>query len=124
MEVVRWKTDTGKEVTVTVSLITEKVIWADGDKVTVPCCEIKVAATIDGVPAGSGTPEKANHPIAVAKIGKLGIRAEQLALIKEAIAKVEACPEWQAKIAKISQCEKEGCEYDAYRARMARVMGE
>ena len=123
MEIVTWKTETGKKVEAKISLETEKTIWADGDKVVVACCEMRIIATIDEQFVGSGKPEKANHPTCVAKIGKLGITTEHLTLINAAIARVEASPEWQAKLQRIIKAEKEGREYETHRERMRKIMG-
>ena len=121
---ITWTTGTGKTATVIVSLITSKTIDADGDKVTVACCEMEITADVDGIGyMGSGRPVKANHPVAVAKIGNLGISAENLAKITAAIAEIEATPEWIAKVAGIAKAEKGGKEYEAHRAKMRRVMG-
>ena len=121
---ITWTTGTGKEAKVTVALRTERIIDADGDKVTVACCEMDITAEIDGMGhVGSGLPQKADHPIAVAKIGKLGINADNLARINAAIAEIEATPEWIDKSKRAAQAEKEGQEYDKHRAMMRRVMG-
>lgn len=121
---VAWINGAGKLVTVTVALTTERIIDADGDKVTVPCCEMSIAAEIDGMGhVGSGRPQRANHPVAVAKIGQLGITADNLSRINAAIKEIEATPEWAAKIARQKQAEKDGREYDAHRAMMRKVMG-
>lgn len=120
---ITWITGTGKEAKVTVALKLEKEIWID-QPATVACCEIDITAEIEGMGiVGSGRPQKADHPVAVAKIGKLGINADNLARINAAIAEVEATPEWIAKVARIAQAEKEGREYDKHRAMMRRVMG-
>lgn len=120
---ITWITGTGKEAKVTVALKLEKEIWID-QPATVACCEMDITAEIEGmVIVGSGRPQKADHPVAVAKIGKLGINADNLARINAAIAEVEATPEWIAKVARIAQAEKEGREYDKHRAMMRRVMG-
>jgi hypothetical protein len=120
---ITWITGTGKEAKVTVALKLEKEIWID-QPATVACCEMDITAEIEGMGfVGSGRPQKADHPVAVAKIGKLGINADNLARINAAIAEVEATPEWIAKVARIAQAEKEGREYDKHRAMMRRVMG-
>jgi len=120
---ITWITGTGKEAKVTVALKLEKEIWID-EPSTVACCEMEITAEIDGMGiVGSGRPQQADHPVAVAKIGKLGIGADNLARINGAIAEIEATPEWTAKVARIAQAEKEGREYDKHRAMMRRVMG-
>lgn len=122
---ITWTTGTGKEAKVTVALKTEKTIWADGDNVTVACCEMDITAEVDGLGCiGTGRPMKITpQQGCIAKIGKLGISAENLNRINAAIAEVEATPEWIAKVARIAQAEKEGREYDKHRAMMRRVMG-
>lgn len=122
---ITWITGTGKEAKVTVALKTERIIDADGDKVTVACCEMDITAEIEGMGfVGSGRPQKITpQQGCIARIGKLGINADNLARINAAIAEVEATPEWIAKVARITQAEKEGREYDKHRAMMRRVMG-
>lgn len=120
---ITWITGTGKEARVTVALKLEKEIWID-EPATVACCEMDITAEIEGMGfVGSGRPQKAAHPVAVAKIGKLGINADNLARINAAITEVEATPEWVAKVARIAQAEKEGREYDKHRAKMRKIMG-
>jgi hypothetical protein len=122
---ITWTTNTGKAVKVIVGLITSKVIDADGDKVTVACCEMEIIAEIDGMGCvGTGRPQTITPQQGyIAKIGKLGIRPENLTKINAAIAEIEATPEWVAKVARRKQAEKEGREYEAHRAMMRRVMG-
>ena len=122
---ITWTTGTGKAARVEVELITSKVIDADGDKVTVACCEMEITAEIEGMGCvGTGRPMTITpQQGCVAKIGKLGIRPENLAKINAAIAEIEATPEWVAKIARRKQAEKEGREYEAHRRMMRRVMG-
>ncbi len=122
---ITWTTNTGKAVKVIVGLITSKVIDADGDKVTVACCEMEIIAEIDGMGCvGTGRPQTITpQQGCIAKIGKLGIRPENLTKINAAIAEIEATPEWVAKVARRKQAEKEGREYEAHRAMMRRVMG-
>lgn len=124
MKAITWTTKTGKAVKVTVDLKTTKRIWADGDEVMVKCCEMEIVAEVEGMGiVGSGRPEDANHPELPAKIGKLGITADHLAEINEAIAETEATAEWQAKMAAKAQAVKEEREYEAHRAKMRKIMG-
>ena len=121
---ITWTAGNGKEAKVEISLILGKELDADGDKVTVACCEIEIIASVEGMGCiGTGRPQKANHPVAVAKIGKLGINADNLSRINAAIAEIEATPEWIAKLARIAKAEKESAEYDKHQAMMRRVMG-
>lgn len=121
---ITWTSGNGKAVKVGIFLMLEKEIDADGDKVTVSCCEIEIVASVEGMGCiGTGRPQKANHPVAVAKIGNLGINTENLIRINAAITEIEATPEWLAKLARIAKAEKESAEYDKHRAMMRRVMG-
>jgi len=122
---ITWTTGTGKEARVTASLKLEKTIWADGDNVTVSCCEMDITAEVEGLGCvGCGRPVKIDlRQGCIAKIGKLGINAENLTRINNAIAEIEATPEWAAKVARIAKTDKEGREYDKHRAMMRKVMG-
>ena len=123
---IEWKTSKGLSASVCVKLVTEKILDADGDKITVPCCEMEIWATVEGHGIiGSGKPwERKGLPMgAVAVIGKLAIQPSQLQEINAAIAQIEATAEWQAKLERIAKAEKEGREYDAHRAKMRKVMG-
>jgi len=113
---------TGKEAKVTVELITNETIWADGDTVTVKCCEMGITAEVEGIGCvGTGRPEKAQT--AAARIGRVGITKENLDRINAAIEEIEATPEWQEKEAQAQRAEKEGREYEAHREKMRKVMG-
>lgn len=121
---ITWITGTGKEARVTVALKLEKEIWID-QPATVACCEIEITAEIKGMGiVGTGRPVTITpQQGCIARIGKLGISAENLARINGGIVEIEAMPEWIAKVARIAQAEKEGREYDKHRAMMRRVMG-
>lgn len=119
---ITWTTGDGRTVNVSVELQTEKEVWID-EVVTVACCEINIIAEVNGEIIGTGRPVKANHPVAVARIGNLGISSANLANINSAIAEVEATPEWQNKLRGIAAAEKEATEYDKHRAMMHKVMG-
>ena len=121
---ITWEIKDGKKAMVEIALILSRVLNADGHKVRVPCCEIGVIATVEGSGCvGTGRPSAVNQQGCVARIGKLGIPADQLAEIKAAIAEIEATPEWQAKIDRQKKSEKEGREYEAHREMMRKVMG-
>jgi len=121
---VEWRLRDGRQASVTVTLVTEKRIWLDGDESIVPCCRIDVTATVDGVTIGHGEPELvAGHPEIVARIGKLAIKAADLAKINAAIAEAKQTPEWQAKVERVAKAMAESKQYDEHQARMRRVMG-
>lgn len=120
---ITWTTRDGKPVVVTVALVTERTVDADGHVITVPCCEMTIRAEVNGVVVGYGRPERANHPVAVAKIGKLGLTADNLSRIIAAIQEIEATPEWTAKVERERAGEVAAREYDQHRAMMRKVMG-
>lgn len=94
---ISWESQNGKA-KVEIKLITEKTINADGDEWTTKCCELEIWAYADDKLVGSGEPVKFDHPVAVAKIGKLGLQKVNYDAIVAAIAEVQQAPEWQAKI--------------------------
>lgn len=122
---ITWTTGTGKEAKITVALNLEKTIWADGDNVTVNCCEMDIIAEVDGLGCiGTGRPLKITpQQGCIAKIGKLGISAENLGRINAAIAEIEATPEWIEKLRREEAAQKGEEEYDKHRRMMKKVMG-
>jgi len=120
---ITWTTRDGKAVEVVVALVTEREVDADGHRVTVPCCEINVKALVGGITVGYGRPERASHSVAVAKIGKLGLTADNLAAMNAAIGEIEDGPDWTAKIEREARADESRREYDKHRAMMKKVMG-
>jgi len=105
-----WTLADGREISYTADLVLSREINADGDIVTVPCCEIKTTLI---TPAGLGyvgsdintlrtQMVKAGKTIVAVIGGKVAIVAETLAAIKAMIAEVEAAPEYQAKLAQVA----------------------
>lgn len=121
---VEWRLRDGRQATVTVALVTEERVWLDGHDDVVPCCRIDVTATVDGVTIGHGEPERVDHPEIVARIGKLAVKAAELAKIDAAIAEAKQTPEWQAKVERVAKAMAESKQYDEHQARMRRAMGE
>jgi len=119
-----WTTSDGRTAEVTVTLITSKALDADGDKITVPCCEMEITATVNGEQVGYGYPQAINHPVAVAMIGKLGISKANMVKVEAAINEIKATPEWQAKTAREEQNRKDEIEYDKHYAKMRKIMTE
>lgn len=121
---ITWTTGDGRTAEVTVSLITSKVLDADGDKITVPCCEMEIRATVNGEMVGYGYPQTIKHPVAVAMIGKLGINKANMTKVDAAIDEIKATPEWQAKVAREERNRKDGIAYDKHCATMRKAMRE
>ncbi len=93
-----WRTGDGREATVTVTLVTSRRVGDWGTEIA--CCEINVVAEVAGQHVGVGRPEPVAHPVAVGRIGKLGMTAANLALVNAAIAELEATPEWQEHLSR------------------------
>ena len=119
-----WTTSDGRTAEVTVTLITSKVLDADGDKITVKCCEMVIRATVNGEMVGYGYPQTISHPVAVAMIGKLGISKTNMVKVKAAIDEIKATPEWQAKVAREEQNRNDQIAYDKHCAKMHKAMRE
>lgn len=64
--------------------------------------KVVITAELNGGMVGHGLPEPIQHPVAVARIGKLGITAGQLADIMAFVAEIKASPEWVAREAEFA----------------------
>jgi len=125
---IEWNTKSGLPVVVTLEIQTSREADADGEKVTVPCCDMGVTATVDGQPVGYHITEiDSAHPAhklgAVAICGNLCIPQSNYMAIKAAQAELESSPEWQAKVARGDKANKEQEAYDAHQTMMRNVMG-
>jgi len=126
---IEWTTSDGSKVLINVELVTEKTVNADGEKVSVPCCEIEMEAYLNGKYIGNvlstyGIPENYRKMGVVAYIGKLGIIEANYKKIEEAINEIKSAPVWREKEKRIEENRKSSAEYDAHIARMNKVMGE
>ena len=98
-----WTGRTGKIITVTGNLVTEKEIWLDGDKDTIPCCEMSMDVTVDGKSQGDWvrklTPAELKQAPAgyTHRVGQLGLTAENVTVIESVRAEIERHPAWIAK---------------------------
>ncbi len=114
-------TTKGIAVKVTAALILSKTHYADGDNITVDCCEMGlINATLDGFPTQSGyhkfpKPVLNGSEYMLGAIGQLGLNAENLDKVEEIIKKLEQHPAWIAKQAKITKNRKEIAEMEAQR---------
>jgi len=122
---IKWETSKGNKAIVEIKFITEETIDADGDKITVPCCEMYMTTHLDGKILGYGEPRPlANVPGHTGVIcWKLAVPMDKMEEINAAIFEVESTPEWQEKIARAEKAELESIEYEKHRAKMKRVMG-
>ena len=106
-----FETSKGAKVVVTAEMVLEKTHYADGDNITVDCCEMGlIKADIDGFPTQTGyreLPKPIEHPgtglMIHATIGKLGLTAEHTAKVKNAITELEQHPRWIAKQVEIKK---------------------
>jgi len=90
----------GQTATVTITLVTEKTLNADGHKVTCAACEKKITANVTGLGDIAGHLKAYDKKGAAARIGKLGILEKEYKLILSAISKIETHPIWVADVAK------------------------
>ena len=111
-------------VIVTVTLTTERELDADHN-IKKACCEISVDATINGKDAGGlGYMVAVNHPVAVARIGKLYLKADTAALVQSALDEIEATEYVVAWREKEARAEEESRKYDAHCEMMRNAMAE
>lgn len=124
MEKITWKTQSGSKAEVAISLVTERVINADGHSVVTHCCEIRIEATVDGRDMGYGEPIEINHPIAVARIGNLAMTAENFVRVEAAIAKIKSAPDWIEKREREATAIAAEREYQEGYEKIKRAMGK
>jgi hypothetical protein len=125
---IKWDTQDGRPVIVTVSLITERSIGRDdwAGEVKKPCCTIRVAATVGGKDTGglgNMSPVTA-HPIVVACIGNLGLTSENKKRVQDAIDDIEASEYVQAWRANEEKSRRESKDYEEHYAAVVEMMGD
>ena len=109
MKTIEWKTESGKEVKVNVELKLKEEINLDGDKCTVPCCELEVRTEIKELDFVSFEEpwKRAGLPDGyVAAIGRLIIEEKEYNKINNAIEEAKQHPAWIAKQMKIEANKK------------------
>jgi hypothetical protein len=115
---IKWVTGSGREAIVTVA-VSEDLDRA-GNRRT-GTAVVQVSATVGGVDMGC-TLTEIKHPVAVAKIGNLGINAENYALILTAITEANATPEVVAHKAAIAAGLAEVSKYETEHAAVKNAM--
>ena len=118
---VKWTTGTDQKAEVAIKLITDKKVSLDGDVVTIKDCRIDTTATIDGREI-DGWLRETSHPVAVARIGNLGINQENYDRIQDAIAEIKQAPEWIAHEEALATAEAGRDAYDKHAASVDRMM--
>jgi adhesin HecA-like repeat protein len=120
-----WTLGNGKTVNVEIRVnreLVERVINADGDVIHTgimdPTSYTSITATVDGTVIASGALEiaRANTQGVVSNVGKLGIKAEQDAIVRALVAEAEAeatSPEYAARIQQINAAEIKAAQVDA-----------
>jgi hypothetical protein len=114
---ISWETSKGR------AIVTVKVV-EDLDRVgnrRTGTAVVHVSATVRGVDQGC-TLTEIKHPVAVAKIGNLGLTAENYALILAAIAEANATPEVIAHKAAIAAGLAAVASYEADHAAVLNAM--
>ena len=115
---IKWVTGSGREAVVTVSVVED--LDRAGNRRT-GTAVVEITATVGGVDMGC-TLTEINHPVAVAKIGNLGITAENYAAIKAAITEANATPEVIAHKAAIAAGLAAVSKYEAEHAAVKNAM--
>ena len=126
---IEWKLASGKKAEYTIALNLEKEINADGDKVKVPCCDIKETIDIEGhtgfisayIEEKRGTASGIKYVAVIG--GKVAISEDIYSQIRAAKSEIESTPEWIKKVEKDAQNLKEIAEYEAHRSKMQKMMG-
>ena len=123
---ITWTTGTKQQAIVTITLTTERILGyseLEQRDIVKPDCSIHISATIDGKSAGGlGNIQKIDHPVAVAKIGKLAMTQVNYDRVLAACAEVEASDYVQAWRAKEADAAKLDAEFEAHNARVDAMM--
>ncbi len=120
---IEWLTGTQQRASVVVELVTSRTVDADGPKIDVPCCDLSTRVYLDGDLLGFDLQPVTGHAVIVAKCGKLGIKAEQMAEINAAVASIKQSPEWIANEERAASAARANDKYESGREQMRRVMG-
>lgn len=93
-----WTLTDGRTVTVTASLIVERTI-DDNLGLVKRCCDLEIAATVDGLEVGAWlerTPMRIIKGVEIAgTIGRLAVPSEQMPAIDAMIEAIQQSPEWR-----------------------------
>ena len=127
MENIIWKAGNGQEIKVEVDLETEKEINLDGDKITVPCCDLHVRATLAGKLIGTGAPQRITPLMSgkqkiVAAIGKLAMNEENYNRVLDAIKNCFKTESWMNKERAARKAREDSIRYERETARIDAVM--
>jgi cytochrome c len=119
-----WTTSTGLKIVAGYKLVEETRDLLDMDKYTRSNLSCQLFATVNGAEEHATSVEMlANRPDnLIAKIGRIGLNATQLAAVRATRTEIESHPEWVAKMAAREAGEKVRREYDAYQHRLDNMM--
>ena len=120
-------TQSGKKIIISAQLILEKTVSVDGDRATVPACEIRFDISCAGQSQGGWitkrTAAMAQLPAIYTHIvGNLPLTTEQADLAASVLAQIEARPEWIAHQDFLARQTAEDAAYEANAAAVRRAM--
>jgi len=122
-----WKTQSGLKVTATCELILKKTQFADGWNVETDVCKQLFDISVEGMGSVGMFINRKNQEMGgvvyPATCGKLVISQDNLDAIDSMVAEIESHPAWIEKVDMEAHNRKESEEYEAHRAKMAKVMG-
>jgi hypothetical protein len=122
-------TQSGKKIIISAQLILQKTVSVDGDRATVPACEIQFDISCAGQSQGGWitkrTSAMANLPAVYTHIvGNLPLTTEQADLAASVQAEIEARPEWIAHQAFLARHTAEDAAYEANYNAIRKTMAE
>jgi hypothetical protein len=119
---VEWLSGAGNLVVVEVTLELSKNVNLDGHTIETPSCDLQIVATVDGATRGYGEPVPMDHPVAVAKIGNVGMTKENNDRVLAAISELKSHPAWIAKVEREEKAIQDAIEYEKHQNKMRKVM--
>lgn len=129
---IEWQTSKGDNCSITIELQLTKTVYADGDDITVKCCEMVTNAMHGDKEMGGyvDASDYARKRIAAAGAGethaaicgRLLVPNEAYAQYVAAKAELESTPEWQAKVEREAKAIAEEIEDEKHYNRITNMM--
>lgn len=123
-ETVEWQSTAGSTLRFVVELVREETDHGGniGWRTAPRGLSILQALTIDGVREHGILTPVTDHPVVVAKIGRVGLKADRYSQLRAAIAAVEAHPEYVAELAARAEGLRVMAEHEEHVARVENMM--
>lgn len=125
-KLIKWTNSKGEKVVAKIEIVTSKVAGADGDSLTVDCCEWIESVELDGEFVGDDireiSPVSVNGIKLTGKCESVGIPSVKMDAINKARTELRASPEWVAHQTEIDKNTAEVAEYERHASNVEHMM--